>query len=97
MPSLFLSWPQQLATFTSQRPDSHSPASRPQVPFEVHAVVGPNNASRVVDDIVDISKKLDACMVVVGTHGRHPLQELFLGSVATGLLSKSPVPVAVVR
>mmetsp|Transcript_29027 Transcript_29027/g.81783 ORF Transcript_29027/g.81783 Transcript_29027/m.81783 type:complete len:156 (-) Transcript_29027:96-563(-) len=68
-----------------------------EVPFDVHAVVGPGNSSNVVDDIVDISRKLDASMVVVGTHSRHPLQQIFLGSVATRLLSKCPVPVVIVR
>mmetsp|Transcript_11174 Transcript_11174/g.28662 ORF Transcript_11174/g.28662 Transcript_11174/m.28662 type:complete len:153 (+) Transcript_11174:165-623(+) len=68
-----------------------------QVPYDVHVVSGSLAAAFVVDAIVDVSRKLEAALVVVGTHGRGRIQEFFLGSVASGLLRNSPVPVAVIR
>ncbi len=38
-----------------------------------------------------------ADLIVVGSHGRHGLERLFLGSVAEGIVRKSPLPVLVVR
>lgn len=63
----------------------------------MHVVSGSLAAAFVVDAIVDVSRKLEAALVVVGTHGRGRIQEFFLGSVASGLLRNSPVPVAVIR
>eukprot|EP00193_Tetraselmis_chui_P022646 CAMPEP_0177795924 /NCGR_PEP_ID=MMETSP0491_2-20121128/26499_1 /TAXON_ID=63592 /ORGANISM="Tetraselmis chuii, Strain PLY429" /LENGTH=136 /DNA_ID=CAMNT_0019318801 /DNA_START=328 /DNA_END=739 /DNA_ORIENTATION=+ len=68
-----------------------------EIPYEVHVVTGSLAAAFVVDAVVDVSRKLEASLVVVGTHGRGRLQEFFLGSVASGLLRNCPVSVAVVR
>lgn len=38
----------------------------------------------------------DAALVVVGSHGRGPLEDLFVGSVSEHVLARSTVPVAVV-
>jgi nucleotide-binding universal stress UspA family protein len=38
-----------------------------------------------------------ADLIVVGSHGRHGLERLFLGSVAEAIVRKSPLPVLVVR
>mmetsp|Transcript_36553 Transcript_36553/g.86868 ORF Transcript_36553/g.86868 Transcript_36553/m.86868 type:complete len:151 (+) Transcript_36553:271-723(+) len=69
-----------------------------EVPYEVHVVVvdGLSSAS-VVEAIIDVSRKLEAAVVVVGTHGRGRMQEMFLGSVASGLLKKCPLPLAIAR
>lgn len=47
--------------------------------------------------IVEHAKKLDAQLVVMGTHGRSGLTHLFLGSVAEKVVRESGVPVCTVR
>lgn len=39
----------------------------------------------------------DACMIVVGSHGRGPVRSLLLGSVGVALTKLAPCPVVVVR
>lgn len=46
--------------------------------------------------IVELAKSLDADLIVMGTHGRHGLPRMFLGSVAERVLRASPVPVLAV-
>jgi nucleotide-binding universal stress UspA family protein len=46
--------------------------------------------------ILDETKRLNADLIVVGSHGRTGLGELFMGSVAHRVLSKATVPVLVV-
>jgi len=43
--------------------------------------------------IVDDAKQWQADLLVLGTHGRHGLGELLLGSVAEGVVRTSTVPV----
>ncbi|HXY80077.1 MAG TPA: universal stress protein [Gaiellaceae bacterium] len=51
---------------------------------------------RPVEGLVHASERHDASMIVVGTHGEHPLAGAILGSVPHKLLHVSPVPVLVV-
>jgi len=51
---------------------------------------------RPVEGLVHAIERHDASMVVVGTHGEHPLAGAILGSVPHKLLHVSPVPVLVV-
>ncbi len=44
-----------------------------------------------------VQKELAADLVVMGTHGRHGLSQLVLGSVAERVVSNSPCPVLTVR
>jgi len=50
-----------------------------------------------VDTIVELAKSSGADLIVMGSHGRGGLERLLLGSVAEGVLRKSPVPVMIVR
>jgi nucleotide-binding universal stress UspA family protein len=50
-----------------------------------------------VDEILNVANKEHVDMIAIGTHGRHGLSRLFLGSVAEGVLRRSDVPVLVVR
>lgn len=43
------------------------------------------------------AERWGAELIVMGTHGRHGLQHLWLGSVAEGVVRSSPVPVLLVR
>ena len=70
-----------------------------QIPYDVHVVIIPEstaNSNCVVDTVIDVAKKIGAAMVVVGTHGRTGLSEVILGSVASGLLKRSPINIVVV-
>ena len=49
------------------------------------------------EGILDTAKELGADLIVMGSHGRHGLEKLLLGSVTTRVLGRSPVPVLVVR
>lgn len=50
-----------------------------------------------VDEIVRVANENAAGLICVGTHGRHGLARLFIGSVAEGVLRRSEVPVLTVR
>ncbi|MCL6500016.1 MAG: universal stress protein [Firmicutes bacterium] len=50
----------------------------------------------VAQAIVDAAERFGADLIVMGTHGRTGLQRVLLGSVAEGVLRRSPVPVVVV-
>ena len=49
-----------------------------------------------VKTILEQADKLDAEVIVVGSHGRGKLFDLVVGSVSAGVIRKSPVPVLVV-
>ncbi|MEO6601708.1 MAG: universal stress protein [Polyangiaceae bacterium] len=49
------------------------------------------------EQIAQLAADLEADLVVVGTHGRHGLARLFLGSVAEAVVRLAPCPVLVVR
>lgn len=49
------------------------------------------------EGILETAKQLGVDLIVMGSHGRHGLEKLLLGSVATRVLGRSPVPVLLVR
>ncbi|HLJ60055.1 MAG TPA: universal stress protein [bacterium] len=52
---------------------------------------------RVADVIVDESKRWQADLIVIGTHGRRGLHHVLLGSVAEGVVRTTTVPVLLIR
>ena len=52
---------------------------------------------RVCDEILEEAKRVDADLVVMGTHGRRGVGRLLLGSDAEYVLRLSLVPVLIVR
>jgi len=52
--------------------------------------------ARPAEALLQVAKERDARMIVVGTHGEHPLTGAVLGSVPHKLLHLSKVPVLVV-
>ncbi len=63
-------------------------ASHPDTPVNVV----PNERS-AADAILEAAR--DAALVVVGSHGRGPLEDLLIGSVSEHVLARSSVPVAI--
>ncbi len=61
------------------------------VDFEVELV-----PERPAEGLVHVAQRLGASMIVVGTHGEHPITGAILGSVPHKLLHISPIPVLVV-
>lgn len=49
-----------------------------------------------IQTILDQAEKLDAEVIVVGSHGRGKLFDLVVGSVSAGVIRKAKVPVLVV-
>ena len=49
-----------------------------------------------VSAVLREAKRLEAELIVVGSHGHGLLYDALLGSVSTGILRKSPIPVLVV-
>jgi nucleotide-binding universal stress UspA family protein len=49
------------------------------------------------EEIVKAAEKEKADLIVMGTHGRHGLERLLVGSVATRVLRTAPCPVLTVR
>lgn len=47
--------------------------------------------------ITEIASREDAALIVMGTHGRSGLSRLASGSVAAEVMTRSPVPVTVVK
>ena len=48
-------------------------------------------------EIVEFAMNLDVDLVVAGTRGRRPAQELYLGSVSNALTHRAPCSVLIVR
>ena len=52
---------------------------------------------RIGSVIVEEAKHWPADLIVVGTHGRHGVEHLLLGSVAEGVIRTATVPVLLIR
>jgi nucleotide-binding universal stress UspA family protein len=63
------------------------------VKVEPHVVEG----TAISDAICDVAEKLDADLIVMGTHGRTGLAHVFLGSVAERTLRNACCPVLTLR
>ncbi|MCA9995160.1 MAG: universal stress protein [Anaerolineales bacterium] len=53
--------------------------------------------SPAADAILDVAKEVGADTIIMTTHGRGGLSRLVYGSVASKLLSQSPIPIFLVR
>jgi nucleotide-binding universal stress UspA family protein len=54
-------------------------------------------ANRPADTITDYAKKNGMDLIIMATHGYTGLKKLMLGSVASGVLNQSSVPVLLIR
>ncbi len=67
------------------------------VGVEAETAVIEGGVLRVADAIVSDAEKWHADVIVVGTHGRHGVGRLLLGSVAEAIARESAIPVLLVR
>lgn len=83
-----------VASHVKQRVQEHKTAGLPleSTPVSVHLRVGAAS-----DEVVAAAAKLDADLIVVGTHGRTGVRRLLLGSVAEAIVRKAGCGVLVVR
>ena len=63
-----------------------------EVQFEHYLLIGDP-----VDRIVEFVKERDADLIVMGTHGITGVARLLMGSVAAGVIRRSPVPVLTLK
>jgi nucleotide-binding universal stress UspA family protein len=54
-------------------------------------------ANRPAETIMDYAKKNDMELIIMATHGYTGFKKLMLGSVASGVLNQSTVPVLLIR
>ena len=54
-------------------------------------------ATSIVSAIVEYAKNKDVDLIVIGTRGRSGFKKLFLGSVASGVVTNAACPVMVVK
>jgi nucleotide-binding universal stress UspA family protein len=60
-------------------------------------VIGVLVTGSPAEEIIHVAEREGADLIVTGTHGRHGLGRMLLGSVAEQVLRASPVPVLVVK
>ena len=69
---------------------------RSKVPGTIKVAID-SRKGNVVAEIVSAAAELDADLIVMGTHGRGPLPQLFLGSTTEGVARWAQCPVLTVR
>ena len=47
--------------------------------------------------LLTVAREYECCMIVMGTHGRAPLERLFLGSVAAAVIERADTPVMTIK
>ncbi|MHB1514336.1 MAG: universal stress protein [Acidiferrobacteraceae bacterium] len=64
--------------------------------LEVETALPQNLSQRIATVIVDEAKRWPADLIVAGTHGRHGIEHLVLGSVAEGVARAASMPVLLI-
>lgn len=85
-------WPPEYRHELLKNVEKRCDELRPMVP-EVNAFVREGEAH---GQILSLATETGADLIVVGTHGRHGLPRLLLGSVADKVIRSSPIPVITV-
>lgn len=67
------------------------------VEFEVKSSLLEPLQGRVADRIVEIAKEWTADLIVIGSHGRHGIERLLLGSVADGVIRIATIPLLLIH
>jgi nucleotide-binding universal stress UspA family protein len=77
------------------RLDALAPADAPREGIRTAAVV--SHEVDVAEEVLAEAKRVDADVIVMGTHGRTGIGRLLMGSVAATVMRRSNVPVVLVR
>lgn len=64
---------------------------------EVDNILFDSFGQRLGESVADVAKRWNADLIVVGTHGRHGLGRILMGSGAEQIIRLAPVPVLVIR
>ena len=64
---------------------------------QTDTVLSDKFGERLGESVVDAAKRWNADLIVIGTHGRHGIGRVLLGSGAEQIIRLAPVPVLVVR
>ena len=72
-------------------------AAAQQVGVAMETALLPHNRARVGDVILAAAKEWAADLIVMGTHGRHGLAHLLVGSVAEAVVRGATLPVLLLR
>lgn len=83
------------ATATANQAIAAACAAVTAAGFECHSRIIEGHV--VHEGILATAKEEGADLIVMGSHGRHGIEKLLLGSVTQRVLSHSPTPVLVVR
>lgn len=86
-----------LSAVTAEADAAIAPAKRLLQAHGVDATGSVIEGQAVYRAILDAAEAVDADLVVMGSHGRHGLEKLILGSVTAQVLSHAHLPVLVVR
>lgn len=68
-----------------------------QAGVNVETALIQGSGRRISSEIVDEADRWKADLIVMGTHGRHGLERLILGSVAEGVARSALTPVLLIR
>jgi nucleotide-binding universal stress UspA family protein len=72
-------------------------AKAARIKFDTKFVVNNDLTQRICDVIIREAKRWPADLIVIGTHGRHGFNHLFLGSVAEGVIRLAAKPILVIH
>ncbi|MEO7127416.1 MAG: universal stress protein [Rhodoferax sp.] len=65
--------------------------------MEADSVLAEDFSPRLGEAVANAAKRWNADLIVIGTHGRHGIERVLLGSAAEQVIRLAPVPVRVVR
>jgi len=63
----------------------------------LHLVERPTSPGQISDTIVAEAERWKADLIVLGTHGRRGMRRMVMGSVSEGVVSKTELPVLLIR
>ncbi len=90
----------QAEYLTAATANAHSALNNAEMAMKALGLVCTKRAVEehvIHEGILNTAREVEADLIVMGSHGRHGLEKLLMGSVTLRVLGRSPVPVLVVR
>src|ERR1035437_215716 len=94
MPALKLKNTNAITDFLEDKVEKLAAEIKKKYGIKATAIVSTGN---IASEIVDIAKETKSGLIVMGTHGKDSTNDLFLGSNAYRVLTKSEIPVMTVQ